>query len=101
MPDGGWQMPHGTDQPRFPDARKWVALSDRKCGMRNSEWGMGKEKWQMTNGGWRMANDATERPNQVSLVPESGWPLPQPWRRAPPAGREWSTVGWRRAGRKV
>src|SRR5208337_2605223 len=52
--------------PRFPGARKWLATSARKCGMRNSERGMGKEKWQMTNAGWRMADgkcrDGTGQP---------------------------------------
>jgi|SRR5208337_2206970 len=71
--------------PRFPGARKWLATSARKCGMRNSERGMGKEKWQLTNAGWQMTkagwrmgitNAATKRATHVSRVPESGWPLP-------------------------
>ncbi len=97
MTNAGWRMGDDkcrdeTGHPRFPGARKWLATSARKCGMRNSERGMGKEKWQLTNAGWEMTNAgwrmgitnaATKRATHVSRVPESGWPLP-PSRPAPP-----------------
>src|SRR5208337_4848613 len=42
--------------PRFPGARKWLATSARKCGMRNGEGEMAVNKCRMADDKCRMAD---------------------------------------------
>src|SRR5271157_4617698 len=74
--------------PHFPGARKWVAPSARKCGMRNSERGMGKEKWQMTNAGWQMTNAGWQMTNAGWQMTNAGWQMTN-------AGWRMTNAGWR------